>query len=211
MIRKLEVDDLAWTCPDEWLNWTSSKDIDPASTIVGQDRAVEAIAFGLDMPGIGYNVFVTGLSGTGRLTTIKRFLEHVDGDMATPDDVCFVQNFRNPEEPRALFLEAGAGRRLRDGMDGLIEELGENLPKILNDKEFRSRMEGAVEVFQTREREMVEAFDREVRESGFSMVQVQAGPITRPEVVPVIDDTPVADGRGCGGFPDEGAGNGRGL
>jgi len=192
MIRKLEVDDLAWTCPDEWLNWTSSKDIDPASTIVGQDRAVEAIAFGLDMPGIGYNVFVTGLSGTGRLTTIKRFLEHVDGDMATPDDVCFVQNFRNPEEPRALFLEAGAGRRLRDGMDGLIEELGENLPKILNDKEFRSRMEGAVEVFQTREREMVEAFDREVRESGFSMVQVQAGPITRPEVVPVIDDTPVA-------------------
>ena len=191
MIRKLEVDDLAWTCPDDWLNWSHSGEIDPASTIVGQDRAVEAIGFGLDMPGIGYNVFVTGLSGTGRLTTIKRFLEHVNGDRETPDDVCFVQNFRNPEEPRALFLEAGAGRRLRDGMDGLIEELADILPKFLNDKEFRSRMEHAVEGFQTREREMVETFDREVRDSGFSMVQVQAGPITRPEVMPVIDDTPV--------------------
>ncbi len=192
MIRKLEVDDLAWTCPDEWLNWSHSGEIAPASTIVGQDRAVEAIGFGLDMPGIGYNVFVTGLSGTGRLTTIKRFLEHVNGDEATPDDVCFVQNFRNPEEPKALFLEAGAGRRLRDGMDALIEELADVLPKVLNDKEFRTRMEGAVEGFQTQEREMIETFDREVRETGFSMVQVQAGPVTRPEVVPVIDDTPVA-------------------
>jgi len=192
MIRKLAVDDLAWSCPDDWLSWSSSDEIEPASTIVGQDRAVEAIDFGLDMPGIGYNIFVTGLSGTGRLTTIKRFLEHVNGDMETPDDVCFVQNFRNPEEPKALFLEAGAGRRLRDGMDGLIEELAENLPKILNDKDFRSRMERAVEGFQTQEREMVEAFDREVREAGFSMVQIQAGPITRPEVMPVIDDKPVA-------------------
>jgi predicted ATP-dependent protease len=188
----LPVDELAWSCPDEWLHWKGSSEIEPATTIVGQDRAVEAIGFGLAMPGIGYNVFVTGLSGTGRLTTIKRFLENVDGDRKTPDDVCFVHNFRNPEEPRVLFLEAGAGRRLRDGMENLIEELAENLPKILNDKEFRSRMERAVEGFQQREREMVEAFDREVREAGFSMVQIQAGPITRPEIMPVVDEGPVA-------------------
>jgi predicted ATP-dependent protease len=191
MIRKLSVEDLAWSCPDDWLSWSSSGDIEPATTIVGQSRAVEAIGFGLDMPGIGYNIFVTGLSGTGRLTTIKSFLEHVNGDLDTPDDVCFVHNFRKPEEPRALFLEAGAGRRLRNGMDGLIEELAEDLPKILNDKEFRSRMERSVEGFQTEEREMVEAFDREVREAGFSMVQIQAGPVTRPEIMPVIDENPV--------------------
>ncbi len=191
MINKLAVDDLAWSCPDDWLSWTSSTEIEPASTIVGQDRAVEAIGFGLDMPGIGYNVFVTGLSGTGRLTTIKRFLENVNGDLPTPDDVSFVFNFRNPEAPRALFLEAGAGRRLRDGMDNLIEELVVDLRKILNDKEYRLQMQGAVEVFQDREREMVEAFDREVREAGFSMVQIQEGPITRPEIMPVIEDNPV--------------------
>ena len=192
MIRKLAVDDLAWTCPDDWLSWSSSGEIEPASTIVGQDRAVEAIAFGLDMPGIGYNVFVTGLSGTGRLTTIKQYLEKVDGDHSSPDDVCYVYNFRNPEKPRVLFLVAGAGRRLRDGMDFLIEELAENLPKIILDKEFRSRIERAVKGFQIQEREMVEAFDREVREAGFSMVQIQAGPITRPEIMPVIEENPVA-------------------
>jgi predicted ATP-dependent protease len=192
MIRKLAVDELAWKCPDDWLDWSASSEIESASTIVGQDRAVEAIAFGLGMPGIGYNVFVTGLSGTGRLTTIKQYLEQVDGNRSSPDDICFVYNFRNPEEPKVLFLEAGAGRRLRDGMDGLIEELAEGLPKIILDKEFRTRIERAVEGFEAQEREMIEAFDREVREAGFSMVQIQAGPITRPEIMPVVDDNPVA-------------------
>ncbi len=192
MIRKLALDDLAWLCPEDWLNWPNSGEIEPASTIVGQDRAVEAIDFGLAMPGIGYNVFVTGLSGTGRLTTIKQFLERTNGDLETPDDVCFVHNFRNPEEPHALFLEAGAGLRLRDGMQTLVEELAENLPKILNDKNFRLRMERSVEALQSRERDMVESFDREVREAGFSMVQIQAGPISRPEIMPVIGEEPVA-------------------
>ncbi len=192
MTRKLAADELAWRCPDDWLDWSNSSEIDSASTIIGQDRAVEAIAFGLGMPGIGYNVFVTGLSGTGRLTTIKRYLEQVDGDRSSPDDICFVYNFRNPEEPKVLFLEAGAGRRLRDGMNCLIEELAEDLPKTILDKDFRTRIEGAVEGFEAQEREMIEAFDREVRESGFSMVQIQAGPITRPEIMPVVDDNPVA-------------------
>ena len=192
MIRKLAVDELAWRCPDDWLDWSISSEIESASTIVGQDRAVEAIAFGLGMPGIGYNVFVTGLSGTGRLTTIKRYLEEVDGDLSTPDDICFVYNFRNPEEPKVLFLEAGAGRRLRDGMDSLIEELAESLPKLAIDKEFRTRIERAVAGFESQEKEMIGAFEREVREAGFSMVQIQTGPITRPEVMPVVEDNPVA-------------------
>jgi predicted ATP-dependent protease len=192
MIRKLAVDELAWSCPDDWLEWSSSGDVEAASTIVGQDRAVEAIAFGLDMPGIGYNVFVTGLSGTGRLTTIKRYLEQVDGEHSAPDDVCFVFNFRNPEEPRVLFLAAGAGRRLRDGMDGLVEELAKNLPKIILDKEFRSRIERAVEGFEVQERGLIQGFEKEVREAGFSMVQIQAGPITRPEVMPIVEGNPVA-------------------
>ena len=191
MMRKLEVDDLAWSCPDGWVTSPDSKGIAPASSIVGQDRAVEAFKFGLAMPGIGYNIFVTGLSGTGRLTTIKRFLEQANGESSVPSDVCFVHNFRSPEEPRALFLEAGAGRRLRDGMEKLVEELAEDLPKIASDKEFRVRMERAVAGFQHREREVIGVFDREVREAGFSMVQIQAGPVTRPEIMPMIENEPV--------------------
>ena len=107
MVRELPVDELVWRCPEDWIQWQRSDEIEPASTIVGQDRAVEAIAFGLAVESIGYNVFVTGLSGTGKLTTIKTFLDQLASDETRPDDVCCVYNFRSPEEPCALFLEAG--------------------------------------------------------------------------------------------------------
>jgi predicted ATP-dependent protease len=192
MVRELTPDDLAWRCPDDWVDWKTIEDVPPASTIVGQDRAVDAIAFGLAVRSIGYNVFVTGLSGTGRLTTIKRFLDQLADAEKSPDDVCFVYNYRVPEEPCAVLLEAGAGRRLVVAMDRLVRELSDNLPKVLNDKDFRQRIERAVAGLQQQERQLVEAFEHEVKEAGFSLVQIQAGPVSRPEILPVVGEKPVA-------------------
>jgi predicted ATP-dependent protease len=191
MIRELKAKDLAWRCPMSWLPRKDSTSIKPATTIVAQDRAVDAIAFGLAMRGIGFNVFVTGMSGTGRLTTIKSFVEKLAEADDKPDDICFVFNFRKPEEPCAIFLKAGAGCRLKDGMDDLIEELATSLPAIVNDREFRSRIDRAVEPLQRQEREAIEAFEKEVGDAGFVLVQVQAGLVTRPEILPVIEEQPV--------------------
>ena len=191
MIRELRLKDLAWTCPKSWLPKRGTAGIKPADTIVAQDRAVEAIAFGLGIRGIGFNVFVTGLSGTGRLTTIKNFVDRLAEDDDRPDDICFVYNFRKPEEPSSLFLTAGAGLRLREGMDELIEELATNLPVILNDRDFRSRIERAVEPLQRQERKLITTFEKTVAEAGFSLVQVQAGMVTRPEILPVVEEKPV--------------------
>ena len=191
MIRELKAKDLAWRCPVSWLPKKDSTSIEPATTIVAQDRAVDAIAFGLAMRGIGFNVFVTGMYGTGRLTTIKSFVEKLAEADEKPDDICFVFNFRKPEEPSAIFLKAGAGMRLKEGMKELIDELANNLPTILNDREFRLRIERAVEPLQKKERETIEEFEKEVGEAGFVLVQVQAGLVTRPEILPVIEEQPV--------------------
>jgi ATP-dependent Lon protease len=190
MARELTVDELMWRCPEDWLSWDNLDEIPAASTIVGQDRAVEAIAFGLAVDSVGYNVFVTGLSGTGRLTTITRFVDQLAHEQDPPDDVCFVFNFRNPEDPRVVFLNPGSGRRFKEGMEGLVRELAENLPTILADKDFRKRIERAVAKLQKEEKKLVEGFEEEVKEAGFSLVQIQAGPVTRPEVLPLIDDKP---------------------
>ena len=192
MIRELQPEDLAWSCPKDWLPEDGPKAIDPAPSIVAQERAVEAIEFGLGIRGIGFNVFVTGMSGTGRLTTIKSFVERLAASDGSPEDICFVFNFRTPEEPCALVLKSGAGARLRDGMEGLIDELSENLPGILADREFRSRIERAVKSLQERERELIKTFEKKVAEAGFSLVQVQAGLVTRPEILPVVEGKPVA-------------------
>jgi len=191
MTHELKPKDLAWRCPMSWVPKTGTSAVKPATTIVAQDRAVEAIAFGLGIRSLGFNVFVTGMSGTGRLTTIKQFVERLAEGEDRPDDICFVFNFRKPDEPCALFLKAGAGARLRKSMDELVDEMSHNLPGILSDREFRSRIERAVEPLQRREKDLVTAFEKEVTESGFSLVQVQAGMVTRPEILPVVKETPV--------------------
>jgi ATP-dependent Lon protease len=190
-MRELTPEELAWRCPDGWIPWESSAEIKAAETIVGQDRAVRAIAFGLGVRGTGYNVFVTGLSGTGRLTTIKRFLDGRTKGGDRPDDVCFVYNFDRPEKPNAVFLAAGAGKRLRDGMERMVNELEESLPAVLKDQAVRQRLERAVGELQERERALVSEFEKEVEEAGFGLVQIQMGPVSRPEVLPVVDGEPV--------------------
>ena len=190
-MRELVADELAWTCPEDWIPWKSSEEIEPAGTIVGQDRAVRAIAFGLGVRGVGFNVFVTGLSGTGRLTTIKRFLDNRAQGGERPDDVCYVYNFERPEKPKALFLAAGAGKRLRDGMARLVSELQVSLPAVLKDQGVRKRLERAVGELQAEERTLVASFEKEVQEAGFGLVQIQIGAVTRPEALPVVDGEPV--------------------
>jgi predicted ATP-dependent protease len=191
MTREISVQELAWTCPEDWLPWETSREVAPATTIVGQDRATDAIAFGLAIRGVGFNVFVTGLSGTGRLTTIKRYIEPLAGRDPTPDDVCYVFNFRSPEEPRHLCLRAGAGVKLRDGMEAMIKDLSESLPGLFTDKDFHQQVERAVADLKQKEQELIESFETQVSEAGFVMVQIQAGPVTRPAVLPLVDDKPV--------------------
>ncbi len=192
MLRKLEPHELRWRCPDEWLPKGGTKEIAPADGIVGQARAVDAIALGLGMPGVGYNVFVTGLSGTGRLTTIKGFLDRLAENGPAPQDVCFVHNFTCPEEPRAVLIAAGVGRKLRDGMERLVEELRRTVPSLLASKEFRERVELTVAGLRRKERELIEQFEKEVGEAGFRLVQIQTGQTVHPDVLPVVGDEPVS-------------------
>lgn len=191
MLRELSPADLAWRCDDGWLPWGSSDEVEPAAGIVGQDRAVEAIAFGLDMRGVGYNVFVAGLAGTGRLTTITRFLDQLASGHEPPDDLCYVESFRSPEVPRLLLLKPGAGRRLKEFLDLMVGELEEHLPSILADPELRRRVERASGTLRRRERKLIEGFEDEARKLGFEVVQIQVGAVTHPELMPVVGDRPV--------------------
>ncbi|HHQ47693.1 MAG TPA: hypothetical protein ENK19_02260, partial [Acidobacteria bacterium] len=192
MVDEISVDRLAWRCPEEWIPAGSLAEIPAAQTIVGQERAVEAIEFGLSARGVGFNVFVTGLAGTGRLTTIKRFLDEQAGDGPAPDDVCFVFNFDCPEHPHALRLAAGHGVRLRRAMSQLVDELKENLPQILKSPEFRKRVDFALAPLKRRETEITKAFETKVREAGFQLVQIQTGPVTRPDIYVTVGEEAVA-------------------
>jgi len=108
----------------------SSKDIAPCSEIIGQERAVDSIQLGLNVKNKGYNIFVTGMAGTGRTTTIKHLLEQLEQKQPDLRDICYVNNFNNDQCPRVLTFFAGDGRRFKQDMGRIINSLRKVIPKV---------------------------------------------------------------------------------
>jgi lon-related putative ATP-dependent protease len=191
MTRELDKDQLRWRCPAEWLPAESTAKIEPSSSIIGQARAVRALGFGLSVESLGFNVFVTGLTGTGRMTAIELHLRPLASDGTPPDDLLFVYNFARPEQPRLLRLGAGRGVALREGLDKLLRDLASALPGMFEGEEFQKRLELAIEELKSKQQELIKGFEHRVREAGFTLVQVQVGSVTRPELLPVVEEHPV--------------------
>ena len=188
--RPLEPEQLRWQCVPESLNVKTTDDVPAARDIIGQERALRALRVGLEMTHYGYNIFVTGLPGTGRTTTIKRLLKEFSGHKAELKDHCYVYNFRNPDMPVALQLPAGQGISLRQDMNSFINDLFVNIPALYESQRYQEARKATLQHFQERQKSVLQDFEKRVKEKGFDLVQVQVGNMMRPDVVPVLNGQP---------------------
>jgi ATP-dependent Lon protease len=186
--EELSPEKLRWKLEPEAVPFASTDDCEPCAEIIGQERALKAIETGLDIKSLGYNIFITGMVGTGRTTTIKQLLERLEKEEKTPDDILYVNNFKNPDEPSLIMLASGQGRLFRDAMDSLIDMLRVNIPELLKSKYYADKREGIIETQQARQKEILQKFEEEAGRQGFSVVQVQMGLFVKPDLVPVIED-----------------------
>jgi predicted ATP-dependent protease len=107
--------------------------------VIGQERAVRAMEFGLQMPGQAYHLFVAGLPGTGRKTLVTTMVKQVAQAHPTPADWCYVYNFRDPHAPRALSLPAGRGRELQRDMEQLVAALRSDLAQLFQSADYQEQ------------------------------------------------------------------------
>ncbi len=183
---EVPVEKLRWRCSPESLHFKDTSAIPACMEIIGQDRALKAIRLGLEMDSLGYNIFVVGLVGTGRNTTIKCLLEEIDKAGKIPDDICYVNNFKDPDQPRCICLPAGQGKVFKRDMEDLIESLKKNIPLIFEGEEYQKQRRELVEKHRDREKGIVKEFEARAKKEGFAVVQVQVGPFTRPDVAPMV-------------------------
>ena len=188
--RSLPVGKLRWQCDPRSLGVRSTDDIKPSRDIIGQERALRALRVGLEMGHFGYNIFVSGLAGTGRTTTIKRMLQEFEKKRGEARDHCYVYNFKNPDMPVAIALPAGQGRAFRQDMESFVNDLLRDIPAVYESQRYQQARKGLIQHFQDRQRSILQDFERRVKEKGFDLIQVQVGTMTRPEVVPVIGGNP---------------------
>jgi lon-related putative ATP-dependent protease len=185
--EEVPVERLRWRCDPEKLKFQSTEDLPVMEEIIGQERALDAIRLGLDIDGFGYNIFITGLVGTGRKTAIKGLLEEIDTAGRIPNDICYVNNFKNQDMPKMISLPAGKGNEFREDMDNLIETLKKKIPLIFEDERYLNRKKEILEGFRDQQAAYFKEFEKKVTQEKFSLVQVQMGPYSRPGIFPVID------------------------
>jgi lon-related putative ATP-dependent protease len=190
--RSLTADQLRWQCDPATLRSLAvfKAKLPVRREIIGQERALRAVRVGLEMAHPGFNIFVTGFSGTGRTTTIKRMLQEFEGKQAPLRDHCYVHSFKNPDMPVALSLPAGQGRGLREDMEGLLRDILKDVPAVYESQRYQRQRRLLVQHFQDRQKSVLQAFERRVKDDGFDLVQVQVGGMMRPEVVPVVNGSP---------------------
>ena len=134
--QEVNHDALAFTVPADWLGFATTAEISTDGEWAGQERALAALDLGLRVRHAGFNIYVCGLTGTHRERELAALLRRFTGEQPTPGDRVLVQNFRNRDHPRALYLPAGWGVRLRQDLRELIEELRRVLPKTFRAETF---------------------------------------------------------------------------
>ncbi|MBM4167080.1 MAG: ATP-dependent protease [Ignavibacteria bacterium] len=189
-IREVPAEKLRWRCNPDMLHIETTDDVPPSKDIIGQQRALRALELGLKIQHGGYNVFVTGFSGTGRTTTIRRMLHEFEGIPTQLYDHCFVNNFKKTDAPIAVRLRAGEGNLFKEKMEDCLRELKKNLPSLFESRRYQEERKRTMEHFQERQRVVLKEFESKVRARGFEVVQVQAGETMHLDIVPLIEGVP---------------------
>lgn len=183
---------LRWKCPEDMVDMELAKRQSPQQKIIGQERAIEAIRTGLGIRKPGFNIFVSGLTGTGRSTTVKKILASIEQINGRLDDKLYVHNFKEPDYPRLIRLPAGQGKKFKKDMERLLAKFQEQLPGMFESDRFKTKLEALTEKYRERQRAIFKEFEKEANEAGFAVVQIQMGNFSRPDLLPIMEKSPIS-------------------
>ena len=190
-LDEVPVENLRWRCDPDSLGFEDTNECSYYTGIIGQDRAVKALTMGLQIRSPGYNIYAAGRSGTGKSSTIISILNQLDLGTKIPDDICYVNNFKNPDMPKVIYLLAGTGKKFQVDMDEMVSYLKRQLPFIFESEAFKKESEEMIEKYRTKQVELFRDFNEKIYKENFQLVQYQIGPFTRQDIVPLYEGKPV--------------------
>lgn len=185
VIRKIKAlghEALYQTCDLGQFDFKTTDELEPLVQPLGQDRALEAIEFGLDIAQPGFNLFVVGDPGLGKQQLVRQILSQHAQAVDSRSDWCYVNNFSNPQKPRILKLPTGVGQKLRLDMESLVEDLLTSLPSSFQSDEYRNRRQEIEEELQDRQEQAFRKLDREAGEKGITVIRTPDGYTMGPMV-----------------------------
>ena len=180
MLRKVKKDELYSCCEPSELPFNTTDDISALKETIGQKRALSAVEFGLGIDSHGFNIYILGESGTGKLTTIRAILEEKAKKEPVPNDCCYVYNFKNNDVPLTLSLPPGTGLTFQKDMDEMITILRQEIPKIFESKEYEKQRTKILEDFQQKQKSYFADIEKDAKEKDFTLRKTVSGLVLVP-------------------------------
>lgn len=148
--------------------------------VVGQERAIDAIKFGMGMKMRGYNIFIAGSNKAGLTFTARTYIEEQAREEPTPPDWCYVYNFKETDKPKSLRVSPGRGKQLKKDMSEFIETLQAKIPEVFDSDDYRAKESEVHQAFEKHRREIIDDLSQQAKEQGFVLQFSQVGMVIIP-------------------------------
>lgn len=179
-MKTLSGEDLYRCCEETVFDFETTDELPSLDGTIGQARALNAIDFGLSLDSSGFNIYLLGENGTGRMSTITSVLTKRSASEPVPSDWCYVYNFKNPDAPTAISLTPGRAVVFQKDMDEMIKTLKVEISKVFESKEYEKQKSKIVEDFQKKQKDLFSSLEEEAQAKGFSIRKTVSGLIIVP-------------------------------
>ena len=189
MSKKYEVKtaDLRCICDPRVFKFKNTSQIKPLNEVIGQKRAVQAIDFGLNMKSPGYNIFVTGVEGTGKSTIVKDIVTKHAKTLPGPDGWCLVNNFKDQFRPKAIAVSGGKAVQFSKTVNKLIEDLKKDLPAAFESKPYLKRLSVIKKRYSDKQNQLFQKIEKFAADNNLQIVKSE----NEFETIPVVDGKPL--------------------
>jgi len=189
VLKKLTQDSLRSRCCLDKLTFATTKEVPPLEGLMGQDRAVQSLAFGLRAKDEGYNIYIMGLTGTGRNSYTMSIVKEAAEKQTTPNDWCYVYDFDNADQPLAVSFAPGNGAVFKNSMETLIKQLKRDLPRAFDSDEFKALRNETLQGFQQQSIVFMSQVEQVALQHQLLFKPTGKGYVT----VPIIDGQPATE------------------
>lgn len=162
-------------CKPSFFNFKDTSQIESLEGIIGQDRAVKAMQFGLNVKVRGYNIYMSGMSGTGKTSYAQKYIKKIAIKKKVPCDWCYVYNFDKPNQPMAVNLPAGTGKVFQKDMDDFVKRLKLEISKVFDSDDYEKEKAEIIREFQDKKAELVQQLSDDAGKHGFKVKTTSAG------------------------------------
>lgn len=173
--RELPYNMLKNECDPNCLNFNSTSEIEPLNTVIGQKRAIEALEFGLKIRTRGYNIYMSGASGTGKTSYADAYIKSIAKEQKVPDDWCYVYNFSKASNPIAINLPAGMGSVFKKDMEKFVEILEVEVTKAFESEDYEKEKTEILKEFQKKREQLLEQLSEDAEKQGFRVKTTNSG------------------------------------